>query len=309
VRPLDRLRLAALNLGEGNLNARAPVNGGAEIADVGMAFNRMAEQIKDREDRLTELDRLKSEFVGSVSHELRTPLTTIKTLTHVLQRTDPSDTERREYLATISSECDRQIRLVTNLLDLARIESGAHQLDLTPVNVSDVITASARVERHAAELRGQRLIVLLPEEEVSVITNHSALERVLCALIENAIKYTPDSGEIAVGAEALDGEVGIYVRDTGRGIRTADVPHIFERFYRAANDGDGSESRSVSLETGVGLGLYLVKSLVNQLDGRITVETKVNEGSTFTVFLARSHAGDTGKEGVRTNDVGTVTGS
>ncbi|HLL73193.1 MAG TPA: histidine kinase dimerization/phospho-acceptor domain-containing protein, partial [Pyrinomonadaceae bacterium] len=119
VRPVLRLRSATQEIGAGDFAARAPVSGGGEIGELGAAFNRMAAAVAEREERLKELDRLKSEFVSSVSHELRTPLTTIKTLTRVLQRGRLSDEEQREYLETIAAECDRQIDLVLNLLDLS----------------------------------------------------------------------------------------------------------------------------------------------------------------------------------------------
>ena len=128
VHPVRRLRATAQRLGGGDLTARAPLLGGGELGDLGTAFNTMATQIAEREERLTELDRLKSEFVSSVSHELKTPLTTIKLLAHLLQRSRLTEEERLDYSKTIAIECDRQIDFVGNLLDLSRIESGAYKL-------------------------------------------------------------------------------------------------------------------------------------------------------------------------------------
>jgi HAMP domain-containing protein len=132
VHPIQQLRTAADALGKGDFTISAPTSATAELGELGRTFNKMAQQIKEREERLTELDRLKSEFVSRVSHELRTPLTTINTLTHVLRYSQISDEERREYLDTIAAECDRQIDLVTNVLDLSRVESGAGKVDLFP---------------------------------------------------------------------------------------------------------------------------------------------------------------------------------
>ena len=148
---MRRLRSTAQRLGAGELTARAPALGGGEIGDLGTAFNTMATQIAEREERLTELDRLKSEFVSSVSHELKTPLTTIKLLAHLLQQSEVAEEERVDYSKTIAVECDRQIELVGNLLDLSRIESGAYKLRKSRVEVGELISSSVDVERHRAE--------------------------------------------------------------------------------------------------------------------------------------------------------------
>src|SRR5918999_43673 len=154
VRPIHRLQHAAISLGQGNLGARAPIDSAQEIGELGAAFNLMASQIKEREDRLAELDRLKSEFVSSVSHELRTPLTTIKTLTRLLLRGGQDEEERREYLETIGVECDRQIDLVLNLLDLSRIEGGVFRLTHERVDAGEIVSSVVKSEARAAEKRG-----------------------------------------------------------------------------------------------------------------------------------------------------------
>lgn len=292
VRPIHRLRLAAIALGNGDLGARAPIDNASEVGDLGVAFNLMASQIKEREERLKELDRLKSEFVNSVSHELRTPLTTIKTFTHVLQRTNPSAAERDEYLETIAVECDRQIDLVTNLLDLSRLESGAYKIELARVSCREVVTACANLERVASEVRRQSLVIKQPNEPMFVVANKTVLRRILCTLVENAIKYTHEFGEIVLGVAQLDEEIGIYVKDNGGGISAEDLPHIFERFYRGGGSRLTAERQEEVLkpvpdQPGVGLGLYLVQGLIKQLGGRITVESEIGHGSTFTVYLAK----------------------
>jgi signal transduction histidine kinase len=298
VRPVRRLRGAALLLGGGDLAARAPLGGGREMVELGAAFNQMAGQIAEREERLKELDRLKSEFVSSVSHELRTPLTTIKTLTRLLQRGGQTKEERREYLETIAAECDRQIDLVLNLLDLSRIEAGAYRVSRSRADVREIILASVRIERHAAEARGQSLEAEPPAENLpDVLTDGGALRRVLCSLIENAVKYTPEGGRISVGARrAGAGEVAVAVADTGCGIRPEDVPHVFEKFFRgrpaatAQGCADGTEA------SGVGLGLYLAHSIVEQLGGRMTVENRDPSGTVFTIYLPAWRGVDEGAE-------------
>ena len=291
VRPIQNLRNAARDLGEGNLSARAPLSIGGEIGETGAVFNAMAQQISEREERLKELDRLKSEFVSGVSHELRTPLTTIKTLAHVLQRGNISQGEQQEYLETISSECDRQINLILNLLDLSRIESGNFKVNLAETDVREVVEACIKLEKHAAKDREQILTVQMQKELPLVSTDKNALQRVLCSLVENAIKYTPEGGSVLVEVQLLDGEVAIKVKDTGCGVLEEDLPHIFEKFYRGrpAVNSDKNAALNDVIQTndapGVGLGLYLSHSIVEQLGGRITAENNVKRGTVITVYL------------------------
>jgi signal transduction histidine kinase len=286
VLPIRRLRAAAQRLGSGDLSARAPRHGGGEIGDLGVAFNTMATQIAEREERLTELDRLKSEFVSSVSHELKTPLTTIKLLAHLLQRDDVSAAEKLEHSRNIAVECDRQIDFVGNLLDLSRIESGAYKLRKTRVDVHKLITSCVDIERHRAESLGLKLTTDVPSGLPDVNGNFEALRRVIRSLIDNAIKYTPQGGLIIVSAARRAEGVTISVSDTGKGIAEDDLPHIFEKFYRADSEtGDVTIESSGTAGSGVGLGLYLAQHFVGQLDGRITVESKLGVGTTFHVSL------------------------
>ncbi|HKP80771.1 MAG TPA: ATP-binding protein [Pyrinomonadaceae bacterium] len=275
VKPVRRLRATAQRLGGGDLTARAPGLGGGEIGDLGTAFNTMATQIAEREERLTELDRLKSEFVSNVSHELKTPLTTIKLLAHLLQKSGMTEEEKLDFAKTIAVECDRQIEFVGNLLDLSRIESGAYKLRKTRVNVRELISSCVNVERHRAESLGLRLTTNIHARLPEISGDFEALRRVMRGLIDNAIKYTREGGHIAISAREADQTIAISISDTGKGIPENDLPHIFDKFYRVA-----SESQS-----GVGLGLYLAQHIVVQLEGEITVESKPGVGTTFSVIL------------------------
>lgn len=285
VRPVRRLRATSQRLGGGDLTARAPRLGGGEIGDLGTAFNTMASQIAEREERLKELDRLKSEFVSSVSHELKTPLTTIKLLAHLLQRTDLNEDEKIDYAKTIAIECDRQIDFVGNLLDLSRIESGAYKLRKTRVDVGELIRSCVNVERHRAEPLGLTVTSDVPTRLSGAPGDFDALRRVIRNLIDNAIKYTPAGGLITVSAREIENRLAISVSDTGKGIPEVDLPHIFEKFYRAASETDDGPTGTAA--SGVGLGLYLAQHIVSQLDGELTAESKPGRGTTFTVFLPR----------------------
>ena len=313
-RPLLRLRETARRLGAGDSSARASVRAGGEVGELGASFNLMAGQIAEREERLKELDRLKSEFVSSVSHELRTPLTTIKTLTRVLQRGRLTDEDRGEYLETIAAECDRQIDLVLNLLDLSRIESGAYRVALARVDLAELVRACLRVEARAAEVRGVALAAEAGAEVPPVLSDASALRRVVCGLVENAIKYTPEGGRVAIragvaGASSEPGAVEVSVEDTGRGIRREDLPHVFEKFFRGrpAANGEAGESSEGGEAPGVGLGLYLARSITSQLGGTISVQSPPpgkERGAVFTVRLPIWRAGASRAE--ETKDVEPV---
>jgi signal transduction histidine kinase len=313
VGPIRRLRSTAQRLGGGDLTARAPISERGEIGDLGVAFNTMAQQIAEREERLTELDHLKSEFVSSVSHELKTPLTTIKLLAHLLQRNGLDDEEKLEYARTIAVECDRQIDFVGNLLDLSRIESGAYKLRQTRVEVGDLIRSSVDIERQRAESLGLLLTTEVTPDLPPLKGDLEALRRVIRGLVDNAIKYTPDGGHIDVSADRAGDLLAIRVADTGRGIPEADLPRVFEKFYRVGSEGDDGNDSAASPGTsapGVGLGLYLAQHIVEQLNGRINVESKEGVGTTFRILLPRwSDGGSTAAKHRENADVKAVVNS
>lgn len=284
VQPVRRLRATAQRLGAGDLTARAPIKEGGEIGDLGVTFNAMATQIAEREERLTELDRLKSEFVSNVSHELKTPLTTIKVLAHLLQRSELAGEDRLDYLKTIATECDRQIEFVGTLLDLSRIESGAYKLRKTRVDVTELIDSAVEVERHRAESLGLTLTKQLVIELPAVQGDFEELRRVVRGLVDNAIKHTPEGGKIIVSADLVGEMVAIAVKDTGTGIPEIERPRIFEKFYRVGGTSGELEAQGTATP-GVGLGLYLAQHIVQQLEGEITVDGNQDGGTTFTVRL------------------------
>jgi signal transduction histidine kinase len=286
--PIRRLRTTAQQLGAGDLSARAPLTDAGEIGDLATAFNSMADRIEEREERLTELDRLKSDFVSSVSHELKTPLTTIKVLAHLLQRAALSSEERLDFSKTIATECDRQIDFVGNLLDLSRIESGGYALHISRVDVRELIASSVEAEQYRAESLGLVLSTVVPAQLPAAQGDFEGLRRVVRGLIDNAIKYTPEGGRVLVSSHEANGRIAIMVEDSGRGISEVDLPHVFDKFYRArskATELEAYEFPSSTAASGVGLGLYLARHIVNQLEGEIIVESKQGRGTIFTVLL------------------------
>ncbi|HXG85999.1 MAG TPA: ATP-binding protein [Pyrinomonadaceae bacterium] len=301
-RPMRLLALAARRFGAGDLTARAEVTQSGSIGELGTTFNQMAQEIAQREEELKTLDRMKSEFVSNVSHELRTPLTTIKTFVRVLQSDKISAAEREEYLETIAAECDRQIDFVQNLLDLSRIESGAYKISLAPTDVVKILWEAIETHGRAAVSRRLNLKFNSPDGDLPPArTDAGALRQIISSLIENAMKYTPEGGEITIAANLKDERIAVEIADDGCGIAAADLPRIFEKFYRGQPLGaenppfdsgefsDESECVGYNESPGVGLGLYLVHNLVEQIGGEITAESPVDHekkrGSKFTVRL------------------------
>ncbi len=303
VNPMRRLTDATQRFGAGDLTTRAKIEGAGTFRELGTTFNQMAQEIARREEELKTLDRLKSEFVSSVSHELRTPLTTIKTLTRVLQRNKISGAEREEFLETIAEECDRQIDFVQTLLDLSRIESGAYKISLQKTDVAEVLREAVEAHAKTADSRRLNLKLKLPENDLPpALTDGGALRQIISGLIENALKYTAESGEILVAANKKDKNINVEISDSGCGIEPEDVPHIFEKFYRGRPlqtremlpenaeelSADGDQCAAVNETAGIGLGLYLAGNLARQIGGEISAESPnadTQVGAKFTIRL------------------------
>ena len=231
---------------------------------------------------------VKDEFIAAVSHELRTPLTTIKTLTRLLLRKNPPEAERREYLEDIASECERQIDFVHNLLDLSRIQAGGVQINPSRTDAGAVLRACEKNERVSATERNHELTLEIADNLPAVSADANALRRALCAVTENAIKYTPEGGRIRLRAypdKRDENYVVIEIIDNGRGIHGDELPRIFERFYRGRINGQGGSSDAQNV-SGVGLGLHLARELIEEMNGTISVTSSLGSGSTFTVRLA-----------------------
>jgi two-component system NtrC family sensor kinase len=225
---------------------------------------------------LKALDRIKSEFVTTVSHDLRSPLTAILGYVELLSRVGPLSDQQAEFVRRIQFSVQSITTLITDLLDLGRIEAGFDaQKEVTPLPL--VLRYAVDGSRPRAEAKHQALAVDVPDDLPPVLANPPRLRQVAANLIENAINYTPEGGTVTVAARAEDGQVLISVTDTGIGIPLADQPYVFDKFYRASNT---RESHS-----GTGLGLSIVKSIVENHNGRIWVDSQPGAGATFTVVL------------------------
>jgi two-component system phosphate regulon sensor histidine kinase PhoR len=225
--------------------------------------------------RVRELETVRRDFVANVSHELRTPLATLKALVETLQEGALEDPQAaRRFLERMEGEVDRLDRLVGELLELARIESGRAPLEMAHVAVADIVRPPVEDLRPLAERSGLSLEVRLDPDLPPVLADVDRMRRVVANLVHNAIQFTP-SGGVTVRAEQVGEEVIISVRDTGVGIAPEDLSRIFERFYKPRGSRSG----------GAGLGLAIARHIVLAHGGRIWAESTEGQGSTFYVAL------------------------
>jgi len=225
-------------------------------------------------ERLEVLFTSQQRFLADVSHELRTPLTAIKGNVDLMRRMKQFD---KESLTTIDQEAGRLTRLVGGLLLLAQAESGKLPLTFRPVELDILIT---EVFQEMRVISGDKVRVYLNEiDQMSVNGDRDRLKQVLINLVANAIQYTPQNGDVFLSLAKVAGQARIVCRDTGPGITAEDLPHIFERFYRA------EKSRTRGKSTGFGLGLSITKWIVEHHGGRIEVNSKEGQGTTFAIWL------------------------
>ncbi len=227
-----------------------------------------------------EADRAKTEFVSMVSHELRTPMTSIKGYTDLLLMESVGELNdgQEKFLSIVRNNIDRLTMLVDDLLDISRIESGRLELTPQPMSLEDAVGRVVTSMEARADEKGLRLASQLPSDLPPVQADPDRVAQILTNLVGNACQYTSSGGEVAVSAEARDGMVQVVVRDTGIGISPKDRERIFDRFFRA-------DSPEVQGTSGTGLGLPIVKSLVEMHGGEIWVESDLGEGSRFNFTL------------------------
>ncbi len=229
--------------------------------------------------RQIELVQVKSSFVSNVTHELKTPIAVIKLAVETLEmRRFRNPEEEEKYLRTILKESDRLTRLVDNILDFSRLESGQRALRLAEVRVEDLVSTALESFRLRLEDEGFHWDVDIPAGLPSVRADVIALQHCLLNLLDNAVKYSRDRKEIRITARARDGMVSVAVSDRGIGIAAEDLPRIFEKFVRV-------ETGLVHTVKGAGLGLSLVDQIVRAHHGRVEVASTPGEGSIFTMLL------------------------
>lgn len=269
---------------KGDFSQRIPVTGRDEASQLGRSFNEMAEQLKD-------LESTRRSFVANVSHELRSPLTSMKGfLEAMVDGTIPPE-EHEQYLTLVLSETKRMTGMVNDLLDLARIESGIITVNYELFDINELVRRTLITFEARISEKNMELDIRFAQEQCYVYADSNQISQVLRNLIDNAIKYSPEGRSITISTYALRKEVYVSIKDTGVGIPSEDVPHVFDRFYKV------EKAHTPSPQVGSGLGLAIVKKIIEAHDQSITVKSAKGRGTQFTFTLQRANPLKQGNRG------------
>ncbi|NQU75708.1 MAG: HAMP domain-containing protein [Planctomycetes bacterium] len=297
--PVRKLKGVADKVAEGDMSVRSGIKTGDEFEQLGHSFDEMLQAITKTQDQLRtanraldlklnelaesnlalfEANRLKSEFLTNVSHELRTPLNSIIGFADLLE--EMGDDRVKRYAGNILTPARMLLRIINDLLDLARIEAGKVKLTVTQVSIADVCETLVSLVTPQAQKKNLNLTLSLGENLPIIETDAGKVQQILYNLLSNAIKFTPAGGDVSLSANInqRDHTIAVCVADTGPGISEANQAHIFEQFYQA----DPSVTRE---HGGAGLGLTIAKDLAGLLGGRLTLQSESGKGAAFTLLL------------------------
>lgn len=271
VRPLRAMAKATRRFAEGDFSCRVPVSGKDETAELANALNSMALS-------LSSVENMRRSFVANVSHELRTPMTTIAGfIDGILDGTIPQE-KRDYYLRIVTDEVKRLSRLVKSMLALSRIDSGQLKINAVDFDLTALVGQTLLVFEKRIEDKHINVVGLEDAESFSVHGDFDLIGQVLYNLLDNAVKFTGEGGEIGIWLAREENRTVCRIRNTGAGIPTAEMPHIFERFYKS------DRSRSLD-KTGVGLGLYIVQTVIALHKGEIMVRSEEGEYTEFLFWI------------------------
>jgi signal transduction histidine kinase len=275
--PLRDMAQAARRMETGDYGARVRTNSIDEVGQLAHAFNRMSEELE-------QLERLRRDLVANVSHELKTPISALRA--HLENLLDGVEHPDAETLQVMLVQSDRLGRLVDQLLELSRLESGDLPLQREVLALGPLVSEVLSEIEVARADRGVALERRLAQDLPPVLADRERIHQVLFNLLDNAMRFTPEGGRVTVSAERHDGAVDVHVADTGPGIAPEHLPRLFERFYRV----DPARSQK---EGGTGIGLAIARSVVEAHGGRIWADSNPGRGSVFTFELPVAPAATT----------------
>lgn len=272
---------AARAIARGQLRTRVQVPGRDEIATLATAFNDMAAQLEQAAHQQQVLEQLRRDLIAWVGHDLRTPLASVRAMVEALadDMVDDPATQKR-YLRTAKRDIAELTLLIDNLFEMAQIDAGGLQIDRQPNALTDLVSDTLESFRALATEKGVALEAQVEPGVDPVLMDARLIGRVLTNLVSNAIRHTPRGGFVHLYVRSTPNNVDVNVRDSGEGIRKADLGRIFDQFYR----GEQSRSRATG---GAGLGLSIARSFVEAHGGQIRVESAPGKGTLFTFTLPR----------------------
>lgn len=278
-RPIMALSTIAVRMADGHYGERIALDTRDEIGQLGDTLNTLSARLEEDASQAQKLEQLRRDYIANISHELRTPLTGIRGMVEpLLDGMMETEDEKESCYHVIYQETVRLEKMITEMLDMSRLQSGRANLALEPMPICGLLEAAARRMRPRADEAGIALDVDAPGDQLAVMGDEDRILQVLIILMDNALSFTPPGGRVTLAARRTDANaVAVSVADTGAGIDNADLPYIWERFYKA----DRSRMRT----SGTGLGLSIAKMVVELMGGEISVETSPGEGATFTFTL------------------------
>ncbi|MEZ4825338.1 MAG: HAMP domain-containing sensor histidine kinase [Bacteroidia bacterium] len=262
----------------GELFARIPVKAEGELAQLSRTFNEMADTIEGEQKRREAIENLRKELIANVSHDLRTPLAVVRGYIETLSIKGPTllPAERERYIDVSLDSIDKLEKLVNDLFELSKLEAEQVQLRKEPVSISELVQDVVFKYQILAQKKGIDLQLNLPPDHAIVLADIALLERVLQNLIDNALKFTPSEGKIEVEIARENGQVRVFVNDTGPGISEVEIPYIFDRYHKAHNPAN---------KNGSGLGLAIVKKILELHNTTISISSAINQGCQFSFQL------------------------
>ncbi|MBI4260983.1 MAG: HAMP domain-containing protein [Actinobacteria bacterium] len=272
--PLRDMAHAVRRMAQGDYGERVDTGSRDEVGQLAEAFNRMSGELGN-------LERLRRDLVANVSHELKTPISALRA--HLENLLDGVEEPDPGTLQLMLQQAERLTRLVEQLLDLSRLESGELPLDREEFPLGPLVSQVASEVQAARPGRRVDVLCEVPAELPAVWADRERIHQVLFNLLDNAVRFTPEGGSVRVRAERVDGRCEVRVADTGPGIPAEHLPFLFERFYRA----DTARARG---DGGTGIGLAIARSVVEAHGGRIWADSEVGRGSTFTFELPTAPA-------------------
>jgi signal transduction histidine kinase len=268
VKPLKEMQKLAKRISQGDYSARIGLKSRDEIGELASSLNYMAEQ-------LTDIENMRKKLIQNVSHDLRTPITSIKGYLELLEDENFTEEEKIKSINTIQKEVERMEKIVKEITRLSIIDSKNYQLNIEKLELNSVVGELIPIIRIEAEKKKIQIKNDSLQKEIFIRGDKEKVKEIIINLLSNAIKFT-NEGFIRISTSQNKNYASLIIEDTGIGIDSEDMPHIFERFYR------GEKSRSQDY-SGLGIGLAIVKELVYMQNGNIEVESETNKGSKFTV--------------------------